>query len=298
MECIQLRIPPLPQLLTVGHSIWQPGNQHFRRSFGVYDMLLVKRGTLYMTEEDQAYAVGSGDLLVLEPGFTHWGHLPCTEETDIYWVHFTHSIRGTRITREQIGWSTLLDKGRDEDQSPSSDQHVYIPKWASVDLSSVTPVLDAMDELHNRLNAENAIRLHRLFAELFVLLQEECSRTSQPTQSARISAAAADLLSKRRRLPFEAGYLEEELHFQFDYITRCMKKHTGMTPLQYVLQLRLEEAKKLLTHTVLTIPEIAEQVGIGDTNYFVRLFSKKLGLPPGAYRRMQRPGHMEGGGHE
>lgn len=288
MECIQLQIPPLPQLLTVGHGVWQPGNRHFRRNFGVYDMLLVKRGTLYMTEEGQAYAVGPGNLLVLEPGLTHWGHLPCTEETDIYWVHFTHTMPGRRIPREQIAWSALIDKGRDEDQTPSSVQHVYVPKWASVNLASLIPVLDAMDELHNRLNAEQSIRLHRLFAELFVLLQEECSRTSQPARSARISAAACELLGKHRRQPFDAKLLEEELHFQFDYITRCMKKHTGMTPLQYVLHLRLEEAKKLLTHTVLTIPEIAEQVGIGDPNYFVRLFSKKLGRPPGAYRRLQQ----------
>lgn len=290
MECIQLRIPPLPQLLTVGHGVWKPGNQHFRRCFGVYDLLLVKKGTMYMTEEGRTYEIGSGDLLILEPGLTHWGHRPCTEDTDIYWVHFTHGMPGVRLPREQVNWSALIDKGRDEDQVPSTVQHVYLPKWANVDLASLTPVLDAMAELHNRLNAEHAIRLHRLFAELLVLLQEQCTRTSHPAQSARISAAACDLLGKRRREPFDARLLEEELHFQFDYITRCMKKHTGMTPLQYVLHLRLEEAKKLLTHTVLTIPEIAEEVGIADTNYFVRLFSKKLGMPPGSYRRMQRPG--------
>jgi AraC-like DNA-binding protein len=290
MKCIQLAIPPLPQLLTVGHGVWRKGNQHFRRSFGVYDLILVKRGTLYMTEEGIPYAIGPGQLLLLEPGLTHWGHEPCTEDTELYWVHFTHSVPGVSVDRENIAWSALIAKGRDEDQIPSSEQHAYIPKYGSVGSAVLTPVLDAMNQLHNRLDAGSALTLHRLFAELLVHLQEACSRFSQPSMAERISAAAADYLSSHWRDPFDSKLLQEELHFQFDYISRCMKKQLGMSPLQYVLHLRLEEAKKLLSHTVLPIPEIAERVGIPETNYFVRLFGKKVGLSPGAYRRLDRTG--------
>lgn len=67
-----------------------------------------------------------------------------------------------------------------------------------------------------------------------------------------------------------------------------MKQHIGTTPLQYVLQRRLEEAKKLLGGTVLDIAEIAERVGIQDPNYMTRLFSMRFGVTPGAYRRRLR----------
>ena len=65
--------------------------------------------------------------------------------------------------------------------------------------------------------------------------------------------------------------------------------------LQYVLYLRLEEAKKLLGGTVLGISEIAERVGIRDSNYMTRLFSAKLGMTPGAYRQMLRQKKESGG---
>ncbi|WP_438445988.1 helix-turn-helix transcriptional regulator [Gorillibacterium sp. sgz5001074] len=289
MICIQLRIPPLPQLLTVGHSVWQPGNQHFKRTFGVYDLILVKRGALYMTEEGEPHAVGPGELLLLEPGLAHWGHEPCREDTELYWLHFVHGEAGERIEDDRIPWSALIEKGRDQDQTPSALQHLYLPKRGKADLQALGPVLHEMNELHNRLNAGSAIRLHRLFAELLTLLQEGIAGLAPASQSERISALAADYLGSRWREPFDSKGMQEELHFHIDYVARCMKKHLGMTPLQYVLHLRLEEARKLLTHTVLTIPEIAEQVGIPETNYFVRLFSKKLGMPPGAYRKMRRP---------
>ncbi|MDF2923806.1 MAG: AraC family transcriptional regulator [Paenibacillaceae bacterium] len=290
MICLQFIIPPVPQLLTVGHGFWQPGNQHFKRTFGVYDLLLVKRGTLYMTEDDAPYSIGPGDLLVLEPDKPHWGHLPCEEVTEIYWVHFVHANRAVRVEQEHIAWSALIDRGSDFDQAPSSLQYLYIPKRARIDLQQVTPILDAMNEIHSRLSSENAIRLHLLHTEFLAALQRECSRSETPSPSARVSRAAADYLDKRWRQPFDSGTMEEALHFQFDYITRCMKKHTGKTPLQYVLYLRLEEAQKLLSHTVLTIPEIGDRVGIGDPNYLVRLFTAKLGMTPGAYRKMSQ-GH-------
>lgn len=290
MLCIQLQIPPLPQLLVIGHGVWQTGNQHFRRTFGIYDMILVKRGTLYMTEDEVPYAIGPGHMLTLEPGLTHWGHEPCTEDTEVYWLHFSHPVPGARIDSGKIPWSALIAAVGHEDLTPSPMQHVYIPKWAKVDLAALTPVLNAMVGLHKRLDAGNAIRVHSLFAELLVLLQEQCAGSSQPSQSERVSGAAADYLGSRWREPFDSKALQEELHFHIDYVSRCMKKHLGMTPLQYVLHLRLEEARKLLLHTVLTIPEIAEQVGIPETNYFVRLFGKKMGMPPGTYRRLRRSG--------
>lgn len=290
MLCLQFTIPPLPQLLTVGHGVWQPGNQHFRRTFGVYDLIVVVRGTLYMTEEDIAYTVGPGRMLLLEAGKSHWGHLPCEEETEVYWLHFVHEETALPLERERISWSALISKGSDKDQAPSASQHLYLPKWALIDTKQIIPILDAMNQVHNRLNAENAVRLHLLQAELFAALQKECSRSAVPSPSQRVSSAVVEYLDKHWRQHFDSAAMEEELHFQFDYMTRCMKKHTGKTPLQYVLYLRLEEARKLLSHTVLTIPEIAEQVGIADPNYLTRLFTRKLGMPPGAYRKLQQGG--------
>ncbi|MHA6530501.1 helix-turn-helix transcriptional regulator [Paenibacillus sp. BAC0078] len=288
MLCLEFAIPPLPQFVTVGHAVWSPGDRHFARTFGVYDLLLVKRGTLYMAEQDKEYAVGPGKLLVLEAGLPHAGYGDCAEDTEIYWVHFIHGGKPASIRREEIPWSSLLAKGTVDDEAPSAQQRLYIPKFASVDVEAIEPVLHEMNEIHSGLNTENALRLHLLLARLLALLQAECSRTAQPEPAVRLARAAAAYLDLHWREPFQLAGLEEELHFQADYITRCMKQHIGTTPLQYVLHLRLEEAKKLLGETVLSIPEIAERVGIRDSNYMIRLFSGRFGITPGAYRRRLR----------
>lgn len=295
MLCLEFAIPPLPQFVTAGHAVWKPGDRHFARTFGVYDLLLVTKGTLYMTEEQTEYEVGAGQLLVLEAGLRHVGHRACLEHTEIYWVHFIHGHPAVHILQEDIPWTSLLSKGTVEDVEPSSQQRMYLPKFASVEVHTVEPMLRGLNDTHNRLNGENALQLHLLLTELFAALQAGCARTSEPEPSVRLAQAAAAYLNEHWKEPFERAALEEKLHFQASYIARCMKRHIGKTPLQYVLHLRLEEAKKLLGGTVLGISEIAERVGIRDSNYMTRLFTAKLGMTPGAYRQMLRQ-KKEGGG--
>ncbi|WP_082451918.1 AraC family transcriptional regulator, partial [Paenibacillus ihuae] len=253
MLCLEFAIPPLPQFVTVGHAVWSPGDRHFARTFPVYDLLLVKRGTLYMTEQDKEYEIGPGKLLALEAGLPHFGHRACEEDTEIYWVHFIHACKPAYIRQEDIPWPSLLAKGTVEDEEPSGQQRLYMPKFAAVDVEALEPILHEMNEIHSRLNVENALRLHLLLAGLMSLLQAECARTALPEPTVRLARAAASYLDVHWRQPFNLAGLEEELHFQADYITRCMKQHIGTTPLQYVLHLRLEEAKKLLSGAVLGI---------------------------------------------
>ncbi|MNI58561.1 HTH-type transcriptional regulator YesS [compost metagenome] len=240
-----------------------------------------------MTEDDQEYAIGPGHILVLEPGKTHWGHQACEEDTEIYWVHFVHSLPVRSIEHKSIVWSALIEQGTDQDQAPAI-QYAYIPKWAEIELKPLLPILDAMQKIHKQLNTKNVIRLHMLLADLFVQLQAECSRISHPSKTSLISEGILAFLNENWSSPFSSKEMEEVLHFQFDYLTRCLKKHIGMTPLQYVHYLRIQEAQRLLVLTVDSIPEIAEKVGIPDTNYFVRLFRKRTGVPPGLYRQMKQ----------
>ena len=61
---------------------------------------------------------------------------------------------------------------------------------------------------------------------------------------------------------------------------RRFTKATGMSPLNYVHALRLEEAKQLLERGVLSIEAIANDVGYEDASFFGRLFHRKVGLTP------------------
>lgn len=66
---------------------------------------------------------------------------------------------------------------------------------------------------------------------------------------------------------------------------RRFARATGLTPLDYVHTLRLEEAKQLLEATDLPIEAVALDVGYQDAAFFARLFKRKVCLTPAQYRR-------------
>lgn len=67
--------------------------------------------------------------------------------------------------------------------------------------------------------------------------------------------------------------------------SRRFRQATGMTPMDYVLTLRLEEAKQILETSDDPIEAVAEAVGYQDAAFFGRKFQSRVGLTPAQYRR-------------
>lgn len=65
---------------------------------------------------------------------------------------------------------------------------------------------------------------------------------------------------------------------------RRFTQATGLSPIDYVHTLRLEEAKQMLETTDMVIDAVANEVGYEDGSFFRRLFRRKVGLTPHAYR--------------
>lgn len=66
---------------------------------------------------------------------------------------------------------------------------------------------------------------------------------------------------------------------------RRFRAATGYAPIDYVQALRIEEAKQALERDLRPVEEIAAAVGYSDPASFRRLFKKRVGLTPAAYRR-------------
>lgn len=66
---------------------------------------------------------------------------------------------------------------------------------------------------------------------------------------------------------------------------RRFQQATGMTPLDYVHTLRLEEAKQMLEAGDLPVEAVAQEVGYQDAGFFGRLFRRKVALTPAQYRK-------------
>lgn len=72
-------------------------------------------------------------------------------------------------------------------------------------------------------------------------------------------------------------------------LKRRFKAATGVTLIEYVQNLRIEEAKRLLETGHMPVEEISVAVSYDDTSFFRRLFKRSTGLSPSQYRRMFQP---------
>ncbi|TCU80642.1 AraC family transcriptional regulator [Bradyrhizobium sp. R2.2-H] len=69
------------------------------------------------------------------------------------------------------------------------------------------------------------------------------------------------------------------------HFARSFRRSTGVAPHQYLSQLRIEEAKRMMLTTKLPLADIALICGFADQSYFTRVFSRSVGASPGAWRR-------------
>lgn len=79
--------------------------------------------------------------------------------------------------------------------------------------------------------------------------------------------------------------LQKELSYHPNYMAKCMLKVYGMTPMEYLLHYRIEQAKKLLLQTPWSVSRIAEEAGFQFGSYFSTCFSNREGLSPLSFRR-------------
>jgi len=282
---LQFISPPMPHFIECGEDTYAPGGKHPDRSrIGVFDLLVVTAGGLFLREDDTSYAVRAGEYALLRPDRSHWTERPCEERTHFYWLHF----------------QTLGPWGDDSDRTPpvgaqGSDPFPQIETFSFyLRPSGRATRFDALVELLGRLlrlqaDPSSSARWHqqRLFQDALFLLQEE---SAAPASSPHLIVAeeAAAYLRRHYQEPLDYKRMAEALHFHPNYIAICMKKTFGCTPLEFLTRHRVEQAKRLLIHTNEPIGAIAERTGFGSFPYFVRRFSRYTGYKPRAFRNLYR----------
>lgn len=94
-----------------------------------------------------------------------------------------------------------------------------------------------------------------------------------------------DYIADNYTQPLTTCMLAEISGFSRCYFATLFKKYTGTTLHDYLLCCRLDKAKLLLLENRLTVAEIAEKTGFGDTGTFIRAFKKKENLTPLQFRK-------------
>ena len=84
-----------------------------------------------------------------------------------------------------------------------------------------------------------------------------------------------------------SGTIADELGLSRDYFLSVFKKETGMKVADYIHQIRVENACKILSKNKYSVAEIAYMVGYTNVRTFTRAFTKIVGVAPGIYRESQ-----------
>lgn len=82
--------------------------------------------------------------------------------------------------------------------------------------------------------------------------------------------------------------MAEELGISPNYLRKKFKDGTGSTILEYVTNVRMETAEKLLRQHKLKVKEVSLRVGYENVSYFTQLFAKRNGVTPNEYKNMVR----------
>ncbi|MFD2333545.1 ABC transporter substrate-binding protein [Cohnella sp. GCM10020058] len=115
-----------------------------------------------------------------------------------------------------------------------------------------------------------------------VLSQME-ARAVQPMKP-ELSEQAARYLTERYKEPITLDSLAAALDCHPRQLLRAFKSSRQTSPIDYLIKIRMSQAKALLLDTDFSIREIAEAVGYADSYYFSRMFKKIEGVSPSVYQ--------------
>lgn len=284
MMILNFTVPPLPVYIHSGLTSAPVNGRHpNRRNIGVFDLLVVIRGQLNVTENGNPYEIKSGMFLILRPDTHHFGTTGCTEETDYYWLHF--QTPGPWHADE-----TYHAPRRDEVQELKAMTPnyftVHIPQFGI--LPQPKKAVGFLETLSSLVQyghqAKFLWRQQVVFQELIEQLSAALDiPTSSPSSVCAERAAA--YLRKHYQEEFKVQELGDSINFHPVYIARCMQKEFGCSPVEYLQHYRIEQAKMLLMQTDFSISRIAAEVGFNHAAYFTSCFTKQEGISPRKYRQ-------------
>jgi AraC family transcriptional regulator len=126
------------------------------------------------------------------------------------------------------------------------------------------------------------VHLVRKYVELANKSNKEAS-SLPPFKLRRIKAWMAEHMTEE----FSLALLAEQAGISEFHFNRLFRRAVGIPPSQYQIKLRIDEARRLLRETNMTVVTIANEVGYSNPSHFSRVFRKDTGFSPSEYRRQR-----------
>ena len=141
---------------------------------------------------------------------------------------------------------------------------------------------------HRLLDTRNPEEIERMLVDevIFPMVRIMKDKTNQQFRTLSDKIAAIVQTEYDQELSLEI--ISDRLHYNPSYLSNIFKKEFGITFSEYLMNYRLEMAKKWLVETNMTIKDIAERLQYHNPQNFIRSFRKKEDVTPGTYRKMHQ----------
>lgn len=234
-----------------------------RNSYPPLLVIYVRSGTLKVEYRRECKRAGRGDVLLLDCSESHYYH--AEGDLEFLYMHFdganAHEL--CRYITDLHGW--LIQR----------DTNVMIGRllYDMVELCRSNRIETAFD---------SSMRIYRLFELLLAPTRQE-QASGKPIEDAihyiREHVGKQITLEELARVAKLSPY----------YFLHTFKQQTGFSPMEYVINTRIERAKSLLVQTTKSVSEIAYEVGYLSSGSLINLFIKRVGISPKQYRREHTP---------
>jgi AraC-like DNA-binding protein len=260
-------VPPNSQYPPAGHQ----GNHSFDWKRG---RILQEYQILYVTDGEGEFEskatgrvpVSAGSALVLFPGIWHRYRPAKDIGWDVYWVAF-HGEAADRLRQ-----SKFIDP-REAAMNPGMDDSL---------LHHFTVLLD---RIHGQQIGFQQLIAADVSLIVASLLANARSRRMSDYHVEIVNRLKMELEKQAGKLP-RIEDLADILNISTRQLHQLFKEHTGLSPYQYHLQLKIRRAKDMLRGSNLSVKNIARTLGFQNAYYFSRIFAKKTGVPPTKWRTM------------
>ncbi|WP_410512184.1 AraC family transcriptional regulator [Paenibacillus sp. BR2-3] len=256
-------------VLFAGKSQTLPQHQAGPKIYDYYLLHYVEGGSGIFRTEQRNYELGAGDCFLIHPGQLV-SYISDSEHPWRYrWAAFTG--------RESDG--LVLQAGFTPEQ----------PVLSTAEGSVIPGALAGMMESFYA-NKESA-HLTSL-GYMYLIVGEAAERLST---SSRLPGAGSQVkrtvkqmihyMSSQYAHPISIEQMCDSLGYNRAYLSRVFKQETGISPVTYLLKLRIEKSRQLLRERPeLSVEQIAASVGLTDALYFSRQFKRFCAQSPTAYR--------------
>jgi AraC-like DNA-binding protein len=231
-------------------------------------MYIVRGEGVFDSEATGQVKVEAGNLCFTLPD--EWHRYRPDPETgwDEYWVSFDGDMP-----------RRLLEQG------------ILSPKQALYDVGLDESILRCFRDLIGAVDTDR-IGCRQIAAMLTAQLIARAHAAAQvednPTQ--KMLREAIFYIEQNADQQIDLKQLAKKLNVGYSSFRHAFKRHIGLSPKQYHLQLRITRAKSLLTNTQLTVKEVADALNFQAPYYFMKLFKKRVEMSPTQWRRYSRGG--------